>query len=136
MRIIKHLVVHCSATSQTATVDAIKRYWKEKLGWVNYGYHVIITASGEIVRLAKDEAICNGVAGHNSTSLHVCYIGGIDANGKSKDSRTFAQKSSLYTVLTEWRKKYPNATILGHRDFKGVAKDCPCFDAKKEYENI
>ena len=31
---------------------------------------------------------------------------------------------------------YPEAEILGHRDFPGVAKACPCFDAKKEYKNI
>jgi hypothetical protein len=27
---------------------------------------------------------------------------------------------------------FPNATIHGHRDFD--AKECPCFDATKEYE--
>lgn len=136
MRTITHLTVHCTATPQTTTVASIQRHWKDVLKWKSSGYHVIIEASGKIVRLAPDSAVCNGVAGHNSNSLHVSYIGGVDASGKAKDTRTFAQKSSLYTVLLEWKKLYPNAVILGHRDFPNVRKDCPSFDAKKEYENL
>ena len=34
------------------------------------------------------------------------------------------------------KQSYPNAIVLGHRDFPGVHKDCPCFDAKTEYSYI
>ena len=30
----------------------------------------------------------------------------------------------------------PEAQILGHRDLPNVRKDCPCFDAKTEYQNL
>ena len=40
---------------------------------------------------------------------------------------------ALLFILKDLKKSYPNAIILGHRDFKGVTKKCPCFDARKEY---
>ena len=136
MRNITHCVVHCTATAATASVASIQRYWRETLKWKAMGYHVIIEANGNIVRLADDSAVCNGVAGHNATSLHVSYIGGIDARGVPKDTRTDAQKASLLKVLTEWKQKYPRAVIQGHRDFPNVRKACPSFDAKKEYVSL
>jgi N-acetylmuramoyl-L-alanine amidase len=39
-------------------------------------------------------------------------------------------------VLYSWKKKYPTAIIQGHRDFSGVNKACPSFDAKKEYASV
>ena len=139
MRTITHIVIHCSATRQTATVQSIQNHWRNVLKWRNPGYHVLIEANGTIHRLAPDSAICNGVAGHNQTSLHVSYIGGVDSRNRPVDNRTPQQKDSLLKVITEWKQKYPNALILGHRDFlkKGVNwKDCPSFDAKKEYQNL
>ena len=135
MRTIQHIVVHCTGTPQSATISSIQRYWKQVLGWKAMGYHVIVTPAGAAVRLADDTAICNGVKGHNSTSLHVSYIGGVDANGKPLDNRTKEQKETLRLVLKAWKEKYPTAKILGHRDF-GVPKACPSFPAKDEYRDL
>jgi len=128
MRTITHLVVHCTATPKNTTIASIRRYWKEALGWKSVGYHKVIEANGNIVTLAEDSKVTNGVAGHNSTSLHVSYIGGKDA-----DDRTIGQRQALAGVLLEWLKKYPTARICGHRDFAGVTKDCPRFSAENEY---
>lgn len=144
MRRIDNLVVHCTATRQSATIESIQRYWREVLKWKNPGYHIIITPSGAKVRLQPDELLANGVAGNNSHSLHVSYIGGIDDKGKSLDNRTPEQKKALAEVLTEWMNTYKNARIIGarelrimgHRDFPGVTKRCPSFDAKTEYSYI
>ena len=139
MRTIKYLVVHCTATPQSTTVESIQRYWRERLGWLASGYHKIIKANGEVVTLAQDNEICNGVAGFNSVSLHVSYIGGIDSRGNPLDNRTQGQKDALSQVLHAWRAKYPDAQIQGHRDFlkRGVNwKECPSFDAKSEYDHI
>jgi len=136
MRNIKYLVVHCTASPQTATVEAVLRYWKEHLKWKSPGYHKIVKPNGEVVTLAPDDAVCNGVAGHNSVCLHVSYIGGIDSRLKPLDNRTSGQKEALLQVLHQWKKKYPNAIIQGHKDFPGVKKACPSFDAKKEYNEI
>ncbi|WPC14746.1 N-acetylmuramoyl-L-alanine amidase [Riemerella anatipestifer] len=63
MRTIKYIVLHCTATSQTTTIESIKRFWREKLGWKNVGYHYIIKPDGEIVQLADLNTITNGVKG-------------------------------------------------------------------------
>jgi hypothetical protein len=125
MRRIKHIVVHCTATPQTTSVDSIRRYWREVLGWRNPGYHILIRPDGTFIRLAQDSQVCNGVGGHNANSLHVSYIG-----GQHRDDRTDAQNLALLVILREWATLYPNAEILGHRDFAGVKKECPRFDTK------
>lgn len=136
MRKIKYLVVHCTATPHNTKIESIRRYWKETLKWKSPGYHIIVLPSGSWVRLAADSEITNGVAGFNSQSLHVSYIGGVDSKGKSVDNRTDAQKATILTILESWKRQYPNAIIQGHRDFPAVKKDCPCFDAKAEYKNL
>lgn len=128
MRNITHLVVHCTATPHNASVSSILRYWTETLKWKAPGYHKIILASGEVVELLPDSKIANGVAGHNKSCLHVSWIGGLH-----NDNRTLAQRKAIAAVLWNWLKKYPDAKICGHRDFPGVAKSCPQFDAGASY---
>jgi len=136
MRAIKYIVVHCTATPQTASVAGIKSYWRDRLKWKSPGYHKIVIPNGEVVTLQNDDLPTNGVAGYNANSLHVSYIGGIDSRLNPVDNRTGGQKEALLQILHEWRRKYPSAKIQGHRDFPGVAKACPSFDAKKEYAGI
>lgn len=127
------MVVHCTATQPSAKIEDIKAYWKNSLKWKNPGYHYIIKAEGEIVALLPIDQISNGVAGYNSVSINISYIGGIDKQGKPKDTRTPEQKASILKLLRDLRVMFPNAKIQGHRDFPKVAKACPSFDAKKEY---
>ena len=51
MRDIKYIVVHCTATPQTTSVESIKQYWKTHLGWKMHGYHFMIKPDGEIIQL-------------------------------------------------------------------------------------
>lgn len=136
MRKINFIAVHCTATAQTATVSSIQNYWKNTLKWKMPGYHFIVKPNGEIVELLSIDKVSNGVGGWNSQIINISYIGGIDKNGKPTDNRTDAQKKALLSKVKELKKQFPNAKIQGHRDFPKVAKACPSFDAKKEYENI
>lgn len=136
MRTINNIVIHCTATAQTATVRSIRRYWREVLGWRSPGYHRIVEADGTMVVIAPDSAVCNGVAGHNANSLHISYVGGIDGLNMPKDTRTNAQRVTLERQVREWRRLYPNARILGHRDFPGVKKACPSFDVPAWLKDI
>jgi N-acetylmuramoyl-L-alanine amidase len=136
LRDIRYIVVHCTATQPTATLDAIKRYWKEVRGWGDVpGYHYIILRSGEIVQLLDERKISHGVFGHNQHCVHICYIGGIDKEGKPVDNRTTAQQEAMFDKIVELSERYPKAEILGHRDFPGVKKACPCFDVKSWLRN-
>lgn len=136
MRAIKYLVIHCTATPHNTTIASIMNYWKTVLGWKNPGYHYMIKADGEIVNTFPIEQISNGVAGFNSVSIHIAYIGGVDAKGKAVDNRTPAQVDSQIKLLKELKAKFPAAEIKGHRDFPNVKKECPCFDVKTWLKTI
>jgi N-acetylmuramoyl-L-alanine amidase len=131
MRKINNIVLHCTATPQTTTIESIQRYWRDSLGWKSPGYHHIIKPNGEVVDLLPIEKPSNGVAGHNHDSIHISYIGGIDGHGKGLDNRTPAQKGAQIELLRKYHAMFPNAKILGHRDFPGVTKECPSFDVRK-----
>ena len=127
MRRIDYIVLHCTATNQIVTIESIKSYWKNVLKWKKPGYQLIIQPNGTPVRLAPDSQVCNGVAGHNANSIHISYIGGIDSKGRPFDNRTQSQRETMRTLVDSYMKMYPNAKVLGHRDF-GANKACPSFD--------
>lgn len=147
MRNIKFIAVHCTASHQSMTIEGLKQEFKRK-GWVNPGYHYVVSPDGKITQLLDEDKVSNGVRGYNSVTINVAYIGGIDTNGKPTDNRTTAQKASLRSLLKMLHKKYPTAVIQGHRDFSpDLNKDgkitsnewmkaCPCFNAKEEYSNL
>lgn len=131
MRTIKYIAIHCTATPQTTTIESIKSYWKNNLGWKNPGYHIIVKPDGSAVELLPIDKVSNGVKGFNSVSINISYIGGVDANNKPIDNRTDAQKETLLTLVKRHKEIFPNAVIQGHRDFPNVKKACPSFDVKK-----
>lgn len=147
MRNIQYIAVHCTASHQSQTIEGLKQEFKRK-GWVNPGYHYVISPDGKITQLLDEDKVSNGVKGFNSISINVAYIGGIDSNGKPIDNRSAEQKKSLRILLKMLHKKYPNAIIQGHRDFSPdlnrngkiepfeYIKACPCFNAKEEYSNL
>lgn len=147
MRNIQYIAVHCTASHQSQTIESLKQEFKRK-GWINPGYHYVVSPDGKITQLLDEDKVSNGVKGFNSVSINVAYIGGIDTNGKPIDNRTDAQKASLRSLLKMLHKKYPTAVIQGHRDFSpDLNKDgkitsnewmkaCPCFNAKEEYTNL
>lgn len=134
MRKINHIVIHCTATSQDISIKSICKYWNEILKWNSPGYHFIIEANGTLHNLLPIEKVANGVKGYNEHSIHISYIGGIDKNKKAIDNRTDDQKMVMRKIVNELKIKFPDAEILGHRDFPNVKKDCPCFDVKKEFK--
>lgn len=136
MRSIKEIIVHCTATSEGKdfTVQQIDS-WHRQRGFRCIGYHYIIYRDGTVHRGRPESRVGAHCAGHNANSIGVCYIGGYAADGQTpKDTRTEAQRAALVKLLQELKKKYPSATIHGHRDF--AAKACPSFDATTEYANL
>ena len=78
--------------------------------------------------------------GHNTGSIGICYIGGVESergpDGKwvAKDTRTSEQKESLLDLIKTLKRLHPDATVHGHNEFS--SKACPCFNANKEYEQV
>ena len=131
MRKINYIVIHCTATSQAATIDSIKKHWRMVKGWKSPGYHFIIDQFGKSTQLANEDQVTNGVMGHNSDSVHIAYVGGVDKNSKPTDTRNMAQIEAMKKIVCELKLRYPDAKILGHRDFSGVKKACPSFDVSE-----
>ena len=134
---VKYLVVHCTATplSQRVSVEDIDR-WHKAQGWSGIGYHWYVDRDGHIFPGRSEREAGAHVIGYNHCSIGICYEGGLDEQGNSADTRTPSQKAALLFIIKDLKQSYPNAVILGHRDFPGVHKDCPCFDAKTEYSYI
>jgi N-acetylmuramoyl-L-alanine amidase len=136
MREIDKIIVHCSATPEgrDVSVDDIRDWHVNGNGWSDIGYHWLITLDGSIEKGRPESRSGAHAKGHNSRSIGVCYVGGVDSAMKPKDTRTDAQKEALRCLLIDLLKRYPNAEIIGHRDVS--SKACPSFDAKTEYVNL
>jgi N-acetylmuramoyl-L-alanine amidase len=124
-RTVRRIIYHCTATQPTATVTSIQNYWRNNLGWKSPGYHIIVTADGSWTLLQNFNLASNGVAGRNSDSIHVSYIGGINSAGKALDTRTKEQNETVEACYRLFSEALPNATHHGHNEFSNKA--CPSF---------
>ena len=135
MRKINKIIIHCSATKEGIPyrVDDIDKWHRER-GFDCIGYHYVIYLGGTIRAGRSETKMGAHCLGKNAGSIGICYVGGLDKNGKPKDTRTPEQKEALLELLKSLKGKYPGATIHGHNEFAN--KDCPCFDAAEEYKDL
>lgn len=137
MKEVLYIVVHCSSTrpEQNWTVDDIDRCHRAQ-GWAMVGYHWVIKQDGTIQQGREEKYAGSHVKHYNEHAIGVCYIGGKDAKGRTADTRTPEQKAALWFLLKDLKESYPQAKIVGHRDFPNVYKDCPCLDCQSEYASL
>jgi N-acetylmuramoyl-L-alanine amidase len=144
MRKIEGIVIHCSATPEgkvftAADIDKMHR----QRGFASIGYHRVIRLDGTVEQGRPDIVPGAHVSGHNFDTLGIVYIGGLDKNGKAKDTRTQAQKQALKGEILRYRKLYSGIRwVKGHRDLSPDKnkngkiekhewlKDCPCFSVE------
>ena len=134
-RHINEIIIHCTDTveGKDYTVDDVRQWHKER-GWSDIGYHYLIYRNGSVVAGRDVDQAGAHCKGHNSYSIAVCYVGGRGRDGKCRDTRTIQQRAAMANLLIELRMRYPQAVIVGH-SFWDPSKECPCFDAAKEYKN-
>ena len=98
------------------------------------GYHVYVKRDGTMYYCRPVSMIGCHVKGFNAHSIGVCYEGGLDEQGKPKDTRTEAQKEVLHEVFSLLKECYPTARIVGHHELY-PGKACPCLTppASKQY---
>lgn len=134
MRDIRRIILHCSATIEGAHFDvaSIRRWHKEDRGWSDIGYHYVIYLDGT-THIGRPLHLAGAhVRGHNHDSVGVCYVGGLDEKGKSKDTMTPAQDIAFIQLVKAMRLMFgEHLTIHGHNDF--AKKACPCFDVADKY---
>ena len=126
---IEFLVVHCSDTPNNQNLSANDIHKMHLgFGWDGIGYHKVINRSGKIEDGRPEYWVGAHVKGKNNISLGVCLIG--------KDYFTKRQFRSLERVLKKWKKTYPYAKVVGHRDTGKTKKTCPNFDVTSWYKSI
>ena len=134
-RKINKIILHCSATieGQDISVDTIRKWHVDGRGWSDIGYHYIVSIDGKIEDGRPIDRSGAHTKGQNSNSIGVCYIGGVEKDGKTpKDTRNPEQLMALANLLDALMEMYPEATLHGHNEF--AAKACPSFDVQKEYD--
>jgi N-acetylmuramoyl-L-alanine amidase len=124
------LTIHCAATKVTGkfTPADVKRWDIERFGQASY--HLVIAQDGSYERHLRDDQRGAHVGGHNTGNIGICYIGGLDANGKPADTRTREQKVTMRALVKTYLERFPGIDVLGHRDWPKVAKECPCFSVR------
>lgn len=136
----KYLILHCTATPEgrSVTPETI-RHWHTApkpigRGWRQVGYSDVILLDGSRHKFVKHnmdrwidaEEITNGVAGINSISRHLCYVGGLALDKKTaKDTMTQAQNATMSSIIAEILAYNPDVLIGGHNQFDNKA--CPSF---------
>lgn len=135
MRKINKIILHCSATKegQKFTVKDIDA-WHKQRGFKGVGYHYVVLLDGTVELGRPESEIGAHTLGQNANSIGICYIGGLDVNGKPKDTRTDAQREALIKLVKELKAKYPGATVHGHNEFANKA--CPSFNVKDELKTF
>ena len=146
-RYIDKIIIHCSASKegQNLTVAQIDKMHRQR-GFAQIGYHFVIDVFGAIHDGREISKIGAHTTGYNTGSIGICYVGGLDKNGKIKDTRTYQQKNAMYQLVKKLMEMYPIKEVKGHRDYSpdtngdGVIskyewiKGCPCFEVSEFME--
>lgn len=129
------IVIHCSATPPDADIGRSEiDLWHRKRGWLGVGYHFVVRRDGTIEPGRPHWSVGAHVRGHNTDTIAICYVGGVDERNKPEDNRTEEQKVSLRLIVAGLLHEYPGADVCGHRDFEGVAKACPSFEVARWWQ--
>jgi hypothetical protein len=127
MRSIDEIILHCTATREGKEVSVGEiDQWHRDRGWSGIGYHFVVHLDGTVSDGRPVAKVGAHVKGHNSTSIGVVYVGGVDANGVAKDTRTAAQKDALAKLIQDLDARYSFQKLSGHNEYANKA--CPCFD--------
>lgn len=70
----------CQQGGQCLATEDIDRYHRS-LGWKCCGYHYVIPTDGTIEAGRPEELVGAHCKHHNSHSIGICYIGGLDNGG-------------------------------------------------------
>lgn len=121
MKRIEALVVHTTAGSRGADIEAVRRYHVEHRGWSDVGYHYLVRDNGQ-VQAGRPETVCGAHAlGWNDRSLGVAFAGNHDRYPWSPA----AEQSGIDLLARLCLKHGLSASaVIGHRE-TGAKKSCP-----------
>jgi len=142
-RSINLAVYHCSANREGTLKGKDAKYLDRVAkgrGFRKISYHIVYLLDGTREYGRDIWEMGAHAKGYNRNSIGLVYIGGLDANGKAKDTRTPEQRKAMKDDQKTLAYLYPGIKFVGHRDLSvdlngdGVItrnewmKQCPCFD--------
>jgi N-acetyl-anhydromuramyl-L-alanine amidase AmpD len=135
------ITYHCADTPEGRDDKAEKIVGMDMVRFKQPSYHFVVELDGSVVQCLKLTELGAHVGQHNHHNIGVCYVGGRGLDGKTKDTRTQAQKASLRRIDAELKAAFKTITVSkGHRDWSPDLdhdgkvephewlKMCPCFD--------
>jgi N-acetylmuramoyl-L-alanine amidase len=125
VREITKIILHCTGTDIPGQNAAMVTRWHKLRGWRTIGYHRLILADGSVEDGRPEQEIGAHCQGENLDSIGLCIVGG----------KTFgpALMASLHRVLEDYARRFPKATLHGHREFN-PHKTCPNIPMTEEKE--
>lgn len=130
-RDISLLVIHCSATPVTMDIGVKEiREWhtSEPRNWSDIGYHYVIRLDGTLERARPLYKSGAHARGHNSNSIGICVVGGVDKDMNPKNTMNKEQEEMLIELLDNLDWAYNDLDIKGHNELSNKA--CPSFDVQ------
>lgn len=133
-RKINKIIIHCSATppNMDIGVDEIREWHTTPPeNYSDVAYHYILRRDGHCEAGRDVEKAGAHCRGHNSDSIGVCLIGGVDKDMKPQSNFTNAQWSALPSTIRFIRALVGDnlLPIYGHNEFS--SKACPSFDVQE-----
>lgn len=114
------IVIHHSDSSRDATTFEEIKSWHLAQGWIDIGYHFVITGDG-LMHLGRPETVMGAqTLNHNSDTLGICVTGDF-THEKPSD----AQMHTLVQLIATLARRHHLTVdkIKGHRDFNDTS--CP-----------
>lgn len=136
-RDVNEIIIHCSATreGQDISTDTIRRWHVEGRGWSDIGYHFVVLLDGTVEAGRPVERAGAHVKGRNRNSIGVCYIGGVEQDGKTpKDTMNHGQEKAMLNLIATLRAIYGDVPVTGHNKY--AAKACPSFQVDEKWPDI
>lgn len=130
MRELKEIILHCTATKEghDYSVEQVRK-WHLDRGFNDIGYHFLIRLDGTVEAGRPLETVGAHCKGHNANSIGIAYVGGLDKNGRPKDTRTLPQKEAMRRLVHDLKQCFPRLEVHCHNEYS--TKACPCFSVSE-----
>jgi len=134
-RPISEVIVHWSETFTNANLTGLEL--QQLTGAGSNAYHYIIKRDGSMERGVSLDGTGSASPGHNSFSIQVCLVGGVNVASGDEDingnlgagSITRTQFNTLHQLFRVFFVQFPGGQALGHSEFS-ITENDPGFEVR------
>lgn len=137
MREIDEIILHCTATPPGREVDIaeVRRWHTQGRNWSDVGYHYLIQLDGSLQAGRPLERQGAHVKGRNETTVGICYVGGLDHDGKACDTMTVDQEETFEHLCFALQLVLARPLqVSGHNQYS--SKACPGFSVPEKWPSL